>query len=109
MNCNYCGQEHVAIVNEDGTGMCIKCLEIAGTCNLCESGSLCDFETNPSPLPKQVQKTIRHENMIIQTVINNPDRIRECCQAGCPCFDPEFFCLKQIGTCARYKEIEPKL
>lgn len=84
--------------------MCGNCFSMAGTCGLCENGTLCDFETNPSPLPKQVQKVIRQGNAIIQTVVKNPERIRETCLKNCPCCDPNFGCFKENGTCGIYKE-----
>lgn len=105
MTCKYCGQEHVAIVNEDGTGMCNKCFSIAGTCYLCEQGTQCDFETNPINLPKQEQKTIRQGNMVMQTVVKNEARIKACC-LPCICFNKENqICNKEYGTCCNYKEL----
>ena len=104
MDCKYCGQEHVAIINEDGSGMCRKCFSLAGTCHLCENGTLCDFETSPLNLPKQEQKTIRQGNMVVQTVVKNEARIRETCLKNCPCYDPDFGCFKENGTCGKYKE-----
>ncbi len=106
MTCKFCGQEHVSIVNEDGTGMCVKCFGVAGTCHLCEQGSQCDFETNPINIPKQEQKTIRQGNMVMQTVVKSETRIRETCLKNCSCYDPEFGCLKENGTCGKYKERE---
>ena len=107
MNCNYCGKENVGIVNEDGTGMCMNCFQRAGTCALCIYGTLCDFETNPINLPKQEQKTIRQGNMIMQTVVKSESRIRETCLKNCPCYDPDFGCLKENGTCGKYAEMAP--
>ena len=105
MTCGYCGKENVSIINEDGTGMCVNCFQQAGTCALCAAGTFCDFETNPINLPKQEQKTIRQGNMIIQTVIKSESRIRETCLKNCPCYDPDFGCLKENGTCGKYAEM----
>lgn len=104
--CDYCGNPASSIINEDNLKcMCAQCFSMTKTCAMCVEGGKCAFETDPSPLPKQVQKTIRQGNMVLQTVVKNPDRIRETCQFGCICFHEEFGCLKENGTCGNYKEV----
>lgn len=105
--CDYCGQAPMELLDTEGTQYCVRCYKKCNTCLMCVHGSKCEFETNPSPLPKQVQKTIRQGNMVAQTVIKNPDRIRELCQFSCPCFDEDFGCFKENGICGNYQEIEP--
>lgn len=89
--------------------MCRTCHSQCGTCAMCINRSDCLFETDPSPLPKQVQKTIRQGNMVMQTIVQNPDRIRETCQKSCKCWSDEFGCLKQSGTCGNYEEVVPNV
>ena len=108
VNCAYCGaQGKWRTIDQERNRICDNCLALFGTCAMCTEAQKCDFETNPINLPKQVQKTIRQGNMIMQTVINNPDRIAKTCQENCSCFDPDFGCMKQNGTCAKYQEKEP--
>ena len=74
---------------------------------MCIKGGECEFETNPSPLPKQIPYTVRQGNMMIQTVIPNPERVKLFC-FPCGCFDEEnLYCCKQDGYCAKYNEIQP--
>ena len=88
--------------------MCAQCHALAGTCALCTSAQACPFETDTScSLPKQVQQTIRQGQMVMQTVVKNPDRIRETCQKSCKCWSDELGCLKQNGTCGQYEEVIP--
>lgn len=89
--------------------ICPNCFTQVNTCNLCTYRGECDFETNPSPLPKQIQQTIRQGQMVMQTIVKNPDRIRETCQKSCKCWSDEFGCLKQNGTCGNYKEVIPNV
>ena len=106
--CNYCGNPASTAVDNEGRHSCIKCLQLFNTCHMCTERQKCDFETNPSSLPKQVQKTVRQGNMVMQTVEKNPARIDISCKAGCLCFSEEFGCLKQNGTCGNYTEVIPK-
>ena len=71
----------------------------------CKEAHICDFETNSSSLPKQVQQTSRQGNMVMQTVVKNPERIRITCEKGCKCWSDEFGCLKQNGICSNYEEV----
>lgn len=85
---------------------CDDCRLSFSTCTNCVKANICDFETNPSTLPKVVQKQIRQGNMIMMTQIRNPERIAITCQNGCPCFDAEKGCLKQFNMkCEAYDEV----
>ena len=106
--CNFCGQPAKIVDGESMICLCHRCYSLLNTCNACINGAKCDFETNPSPLPKQVQQTVRQGNMTMQTVVRNPARTDITCKAGCPCFSEEFGCLKENGVCANYKEVIPK-
>ena len=83
--------------------ICPACAQKSGTCGLCSHGGTCDFETNASTVPKVIQKQIRQGNQIMVTTVPNPERIRVTCQENCECFSEEFGCLRENGTCGKYK------
>ena len=97
---NYCLTKF-----SDGTykPICENCLKLSGACGGCLKSTTCDFETNPSPIPKAVQKRIQQSNQIMVVTVKNPDRIRETCQKNCECFSEEFGCLRENGTCGNYE------
>ena len=121
LTCSICGKAClenaiISAIEVEGPGtnpayyvMCPRCYSLCGSCVMCVSARSCPFETDPSPLPKQVQKTIRQGNMVMQGIVPNPDRIRETCQKSCKCWSDDFGCLKQNGTCANYKEVIPNV
>ena len=76
--------------------LCCKCASLLNTCYSCHSGESCDFETNLSPLPKQVQATRRMGNTVMSQVIRNPERVKITCENGCPCWSAEFGCGKNF-------------
>ena len=85
--------------------VCEECSSKSGTCYRCASGKTCSFNDDPSPLPKMVKKQIRQRNMTAVVDVPNPERTRFTCEKGCPCFNPEFGCLKQsTQMCGNYKE-----
>lgn len=107
--CKVCGRPcpRDAIICTEPTVyvLCKHCYSFVGTCAFCsESKKLCAFETDSSPIPKQVQQTIRQGNMVMQTVVNNPERVRVTCQNGCKCWNEEFGCLRQNNYCPNYNE-----
>lgn len=105
--CNYCGQYPAQVINPEGTMACKRCAGLFNTCHLCLNSTKCEFETNPSPLPKQVQQTIRQGNVQMQTVIKNPERIQLCC-TGCPCWNAvDACCNREYETCGSYNEYMP--
>jgi hypothetical protein len=58
-------------------------------------------------MPKQVMQTIRQGNIVMQTVVPNPERIKAfCTNCGCYNADPPM-CLRQFGTCGQYNEYIP--
>ena len=71
---------------------CKNCQSKSGTCGMCSKSSTCDFETNPSPIPKAVQKRIQQGNHIMVTTIKNPARIDVTCRINCSCFSEENGC-----------------
>ena len=108
--CDICHRQihHTEVIYDSKTNkiVCSDCCNHLSSCDNCNNGHICLFETDPSPLPKQVQKQIRQGNMIGQTIIKNPDRVRETCQKGCPCWDTETeSCNKQLRYCANIQEV----
>ena len=107
--CEICGRfivGHSYLEEIDGVWRqyCGSCLKKLGTCALCERATICDFEQNPSPIPKTIQKQIQRGPMTAVTNIPNPERIRETCEKNCECYDAENDCLKQnIQMCAKFK------
>ena len=89
----------------DGTfqNICERCKKASGTCAMCTKSNLCDFETNPSPIPKAVQKQVQQGPVTTITTIRNPSRIDITCRVNCPCWDENFGCLKENGTCGKYE------
>lgn len=86
--------------------LCQKCNQLMSTCQLCDKAKGCDFETNPSPLPKTVQKQIRQGNMVMVTEIKNPARTEITCKKNCSCFDEENGCLREFNTaCSNFCHI----
>jgi hypothetical protein len=118
LKCNYCGrpclENAIVSANPDQESerkwfvMCPQCCTQVETCVMCQEANKCDFETNSDPSPKQVQQTIRQGQMVMQTIVQNPDRVEKTCKNGCKCWNDEFGCLKQNGTCGNYTEVMPK-
>ena len=110
ISCGLCGSMLLAsqaVVNTKGaddiTLICRQCSSLYGTCALCKHGNSCSFETDPSPLPKVVQRKIQQGNATMVTQIKNPERIEITCKQNCPCYDQELECLKQYNNCGKYE------
>ena len=102
VTCSICGNVILSdgIIN-DGHLICRNCFSNSETCKICRFCDVCEFETNPSPLPKAVQKQIRQGNMTAVTQVMNPERIHITCEKGCKCYDAQKGCLKQKnGSCS---------
>ena len=99
--CSICGNPVLSNGIIDGFHLiCRNCFSLLKTCQACRYGSLCEFETNPSSIPKAINKQIRKGNMTAVTQVMNPERVRITCEKGCKCFDKKNGCLKQNGMCA---------
>ncbi len=85
---------------------CTRCFPYIRTCHNCATGNLCDFETNPSPIPKQVQVTRQVGGAIMSQTTVNPERIKITCANGCPCFSADFGCGKQFCMQNRFCPVE---
>ena len=95
----------IDMTNETPRTVCLQCFQLLGTCHFCKHGQECSFETDPSPLPKMVQKQIRQGNATLVTTVRNPERIEQTCKKNCPCFDSENECLRQFNTCGKCESI----
>lgn len=78
---------------------CENCAARLNTCDFCANIHTCAFETDPSPIPKVVQKQERNGPMTSIRTIKNPDRIDITCRKGCLCFHSDFGCLRQFHGC----------
>lgn len=105
--CEQCGQLMTAvgtyIDHNSNKLLCAKCNDAYGTCPTCANGNACDFETNPSPLPKVVVQVVRQGPMTSQTQVKNPERIAITCATNCGCYN-NGICCKEFRTCANWKE-----
>lgn len=100
--CEVCGQpaQDIVYLNELNMIICGRCNAHRYKCLTCESARLCDFETNPIPIPKMVQRKISRGNLTSIVTIKNPARIEKTCAANCPCFNKkEGICNKEQGYC----------
>lgn len=106
--CDICGQidpNSVLTQKSDGSWIriCKNCQSKSGTCGGCSKSSTCGFETNPSPIPKAVQKRTQQGNQIMVTTIKNPSRIDVTCRINCPCFSEENGCCREYNTCGNFE------
>ena len=106
--CDICGKvvpDSMFTQKSDGSWIriCKNCQSKSGTCGGCSKSSTCDFETNPSPIPKAVQKRIQQGNQIMVTTIKNPSRIDVTCGINCPCFSEENGCCREYNTCSNFE------
>ena len=76
----------------------LNCAKQLNKCQTCANLQICEFDTNPDPMPKVVMQTVRQGNMVMQTQVKNPSRIEKFCH-NCQCFSPDFGCFKENGCC----------
>ena len=108
--CDVCGQlDPNYFIRETSEGtyirICKTCQSKSGTCGGCLKSTVCDFETNPSPIPKAVEKRIQQGNQIMITQVMNPLRIDETCRKNCECFSEENGCLRKYNNCDKYERV----
>ena len=108
--CEVCGKivpDSMFTQKSDGSWIriCKNCQSKSGTCGGCSKSTACDFETNPSPTPKAVQKRIQQGNQIVVTTVKNDERINETCAKNCECFGHETrTCCREYNCCKNYKD-----
>ena len=109
IQCETCGRptEQQVLCPDGDTWhiLCPNCASQLNSCAFCKKVNVCTFETDPSPLPKMVQKQIRQGPMITVTTEMNPERIRQTCEKGCDCFDANFGCMRQFHYCERIDHV----
>lgn len=108
--CDICGREILPsqIIIDMGLEhtthiICPNCDQIYYTCNTCAQSLICDFETNPIDLPKQIQQQMQTGNGYIVTTVKNPSRIEKTCKVNCTCWNEENGCLKQNNYCNKHQ------
>ena len=108
--CGFCdslmpGKGEIVIMEDGETILsCPQCAERIGTCVTCAQARYCEFETSNIQIPKQVPRVIRQGNMQVQTIVRNPEREKETCMKGCPCWDEEnCICLREVGMCKSWR------
>lgn len=102
--CSICGGYIISdAVLDDGHLVCPNCISISKSCKICRFCNTCEYETNPSPLEKTIQREIRNGNSVFVTQGMNPERVRITCEKGCKCYDPQKGCLRQNNSCPNYE------
>lgn len=106
MNCETCrtlleGSNLVYDTNINKV-FCRRCASLLRICHTCSNGQLCDFESNLSSLPKQVQQTQMVGNAVMSQVVKNPERVKITCRQGCPCWSDEYGCVKQQSVESKF-------
>ena len=105
--CAICNQiipvrNYILTKSKDGSWKptCENCLSTLNTCRGCSKSTVCDYETNPSPLPKAVQKRIQQGQQVMVITVKNDERIKETCAKNCSCFDPDSnSCNREVNCC----------
>ena len=109
MQCETCGRPtEQQVLCPDGDNwhiLCPQCASQLNTCAFCKKVNTCLFETDPSPLPKMVQKQFRQGPMISVTTEMNPERVKITCQNSCSCYNDEFGCMRQFAYCQNLEHL----
>lgn len=109
MQCETCGrpteQQFLCPDGDMWHILCPSCASQLNSCAFCKKSDACLFETDPSPLPKMIQKQYRQGNMVSVTTEMNPERIRQTCEKGCDCFSTDFGCMRQFHYCERIDHV----
>ena len=109
--CGWCGRpvdsHAIYLINEDDSNqiICNDCLKLKGTCVTCINGDACEFETNPSTIPKTIQKPQYLGGATVISTEKNPERIKLLCKT-CSCYDEQLGCLKELRECKNWKCIK---
>ena len=107
--CVLCGQAYppttmvLDLTDGEPLFICPDCYQFMTTCRTCETAQYCTFETDPSPIPKFIQRQYRQGPMTSVIQEKNPERIAITCQKDCECFSEEKGCLREkVGWCNKY-------
>lgn len=85
--------------------LCLNCASWLNSCNFCKEANTCAFENNSSSIPKMIQQRIQQGPITSVVMVKNPELVRQTCQSGCPCYSPEFECMRQFNYCKNLKYI----
>lgn len=104
--CAICGQPiEKGIIWFGSNPLCQNCGHLIGACQTCARRNTCVFETDPSPVPKIVQKTIKNGNMVSSFPVKNPERVvATCVNQNCACYRREDGCCRDLGSCSAWKD-----
>ena len=84
--------------------ICAQCAKVLSTCAGCKNQT-CEFRENPDPMPQTVIQQIRQGNAIMQTTVENPERVKKFCH-GCHCWNSEEnFCNRTFNCCGRHDSV----
>ena len=109
--CEICGNGHpnpiIDITDGKTLVVCPQCFNMLDTCQVCSHSRNCSFETDPSPIPKVVEKVIRQGYMTTVSQVLNPERIEITCKKGCPCYSEKNGCGRQteFRKCDNYEQM----
>lgn len=85
---------------------CQECASKLSSCAFCRKAQTCEFETNPDPTPKVTVQQVQKGNMVMQTQIKNPERIKKFCSFCCCWNAEEEVCFKECGIgCIEHESV----
>ena len=104
--CSLCGQYIIDPGSLDADKpeviLCDNCFNLRHKCPSCVEVTDCVFETDPSSIPKVVEQRIQQGPMLQIMQVKNPARIEVTCKTKCKCWDEEYGCMREIGTCGQW-------
>ena len=105
--CDICGRQFTFLPVVEQVGdryiqYCQQCFERRHNCITCEHlNPNCRFQTDPSDLPKVVQKTIQMGPVTQVAHIMNPERMAITCP-GCICYENGECIQQKVANCEGY-------
>ena len=85
--------------------LCGTCAAKIDGCGGCVASTTCAFQSDPSPLPQFVIKTVKQGPMVERYQVRNPDREAATCALGCPCWNKEEkTCYRAYHWCDNYED-----
>lgn len=86
---------------------CQECASKLSSCSFCRKIQICEFKTNPDPIPKTITQQAQKNNIVLmQFQIKNPERIKKFCHS-CSCWNTEEeICFKEFGIgCINHESV----
>ena len=109
IQCETCGRPtEQQVLCPDGNIwhiLCPNCASQLNSCAFCKKSNICSFETDPSPLPKMIQKQIRQGSVISVITEKNLARVDITGKINCDCFSADFGCMRQFHYCERIDHV----